>query len=96
MVQEILGGHHWTHRQTDGQSDSNNHHTPHPPTSGGGGGIIKGSQSKDFKKYTQSQINQCEITVKVINSRGEYEAEHKTMEIQTYIHAFIIRKLRNY
>ena len=24
-----------------------------------------------------------------MNSRGEYEAEHNTMEIQTHIHAFI-------
>ena len=47
------------------------------------------------KKYTQSQINRCEITVKVMNSRGKHETEHKTMEIQTYIHAFIIRKLHN-
>ena len=31
-----------------------------------------------------------------MNSRGEHETEHKTMEIQTYIHAFIIRKLHNY
>ena len=31
-----------------------------------------------------------------MNSRGEHEAEHKTMEILTYIHAFIIRKLQNY
>ena len=30
-----------------------------------------------------------------MNSRSEHEAEHKTMEIQTYIHAFIIRKLHN-
>ena len=30
------------------------------------------------------------------NSRGEHETEHKTVEIQTYIHAFIIRKLHNY
>ena len=48
------------------------------------------------KKYTQSQINRCEITIKVMNSRGEHETEHKTMKIQTYIHAFIIRKLHNY
>ena len=31
-----------------------------------------------------------------MNSRGEHGAEHKTMEIQTDIHAFIIRKLHNY
>ena len=31
-----------------------------------------------------------------MNSRGEHETEHKTVEIQTYIHAFIIRKLHNY
>ena len=31
-----------------------------------------------------------------MKSRGEHEAEHKTVEIQTYIHAFIIRKLHNY
>ena len=48
------------------------------------------------KQYTQSQINRCEITIKVMNSRGEHETEHKTMKIQTYIHAFIIRKLHNY
>ena len=48
------------------------------------------------KKYTQSQINRCQITIKVINSRGKHETEHKTMEIQTYIHAFINRKLHNY
>ena len=48
------------------------------------------------KKYTQSQINRCEITIKIMNSRGKHETEHKTMEIQTYIHVFIIRKLYNY
>ena len=48
------------------------------------------------KKYTQSQINRSEITIKVMNSRGKRETEHKTMKIQTYIHAFIIRKLHNY
>ena len=32
----------------------------------------------------------------VMNSRGVYEAEHKVMEIQTHVHAFIIRKLQNY
>ena len=31
-----------------------------------------------------------------MNSRGEHETEHKTVEIQTYVHAFIIRKLHNY
>ena len=31
-----------------------------------------------------------------MNSRGKHETEHKTMEIQTYIHAFINRKLHNY
>ena len=31
-----------------------------------------------------------------MSSRGEHEAEHKTVEIQTYIHAFINRKLHNY
>ena len=31
-----------------------------------------------------------------MNSRGKHETEHKTMEIQTYIHVFIIRKLYNY
>ena len=32
-----------------------------------------------------------------MNSRGEYEAEHKTMEIQhTYLHAFTIRKFHYY
>ena len=31
-----------------------------------------------------------------MNSRGKHETEHKTMEIQTYIHACIIRKLHNY
>ena len=30
-----------------------------------------------------------------MNSRGEYEAEHNSMEIQIYMHAFIIRKLQN-
>ena len=48
------------------------------------------------KRYRQSQINRCEITIKVMNNRGELEAVHKTMEIQTYIHAFIIKKLHNY
>ena len=33
------------------------------------------------KKYTQSQINRCGITIKVMNSRGKHETEHKTMEI---------------
>ena len=32
----------------------------------------------------------------VMNSRVKHETEHKTMEIQTYIHAFIIRKVHNY
>ena len=32
----------------------------------------------------------------VMNSRGKHETEHKTVEIQTYIHAFIIRKLHYY
>ena len=32
----------------------------------------------------------------VMNGRGKHETEHKTMEIQTYIHAFINRKLHNY
>ena len=31
-----------------------------------------------------------------MSRRGEYEAEHKTIEIHTYIHAFIVRKLYNY
>ena len=31
-----------------------------------------------------------------MNSRGKHETEHKTMEIQTYIHALINRKLHNY
>ena len=31
-----------------------------------------------------------------MNSRGKYETEHKTMGVQTYIHAFINRKLQNY
>ena len=31
-----------------------------------------------------------------MNSREKHETEHKTMEIQTYLHAFIIRKLHNY
>ena len=31
-----------------------------------------------------------------MNGRGKHETEHKTMEIQTYIHAFINRKLHNY
>ena len=31
-----------------------------------------------------------------MNSRGKHETEHKTMEIQTYIHTFINRKLHNY
>ena len=29
----------------------------------------------------------------VMNGRGKHETEHKTMEIQTYIHPFINRKL---
>ena len=45
------------------------------------------------KKYTQSQIARCEITIKVMDSRGKHEAEHKTVEIHTCIHALIIRKL---
>ena len=48
------------------------------------------------KKYTQSQIKRCEIAIKVKNSRDKHETEHKTLEIQTYIHAFIIRKLHIY
>ena len=32
----------------------------------------------------------------VMNSRGVYEAEHKVMEIQTHVHAFIPRKSHNY
>ena len=44
----------------------------------------------------QSRINRCEITITVMNGRGKHETEHKTMEIQTYIHAFINRKLHNY
>ena len=48
------------------------------------------------KEYTQSQIIRCEKTIMVMNSRGKHETEHKTMEIQTYIHAFINRKLHNY
>ena len=31
------------------------------------------------KKFTQSQINRCEIIIKAMNSTGEHEAEHKTM-----------------
>ena len=31
-----------------------------------------------------------------MNGRGKHETEHKTMEIQTNIHAFINRKLLNY
>ena len=31
-----------------------------------------------------------------MNSRGKNETEHKAMEIQTYIHAFIMRKLHDY
>ena len=31
-----------------------------------------------------------------MNSRGKHETKHKTMKIQTYTHAFIIRKLHNY
>ena len=31
-----------------------------------------------------------------MNSRGKRETERKTMTIQTYIHAFIHRKLHNY
>ena len=31
-----------------------------------------------------------------MNSRVTHETEHKTMKIQTYIHAFIIRELHNY
>ena len=50
---------------------------------------------KRKKKYTKSELDRCEITIKFTNSRGEHEAEHKTMEIQTYIHAFINRKLHN-
>ena len=49
------------------------------------------NNKKNLKKeYTQSQINRCEITIMVMNSRGKHETEHKTMEIQTYIHSFII------
>ena len=48
------------------------------------------------KKYTQSQINRYEITIMVMNSKGKHETKHKTMKIQTYIHAFINRKLHNY
>ena len=46
--------------------------------------------------YTESQINQCEMITRVINSTGEREAEHKNAKIPTYMHAFIIRKLQNY
>ena len=31
-----------------------------------------------------------------MNSRGKHETEHKAVEIQTYIHAFIMRKLHDY
>ena len=31
-----------------------------------------------------------------MNSRGEYETEHTTMEIQTYRHAVMVRRLRIY
>ena len=51
-------------------------------------------KQKKKKKFTQSQIDRCKIIVKVMNNRGEYETHHKTMEIQAYIHAFIIRKLQ--
>ena len=44
------------------------------------------TKKKEKKEYTQSQINRCEITIMVMNSRGKHETEHKTMEIQTYIH----------
>ena len=59
---------------------------------------IKKNKNKinKIKKYTQSQINRCEITIMVMNSRGKHKTEHKTMEIQTYIHAFINKKLHNY
>ena len=36
------------------------------------------------------------MTIRVMNSRGKLETGHKTMEIQTHIHAFINRKLQNY
>ena len=36
------------------------------------------------------------MTIKVMNSIGKHDTEHKTMKIQTYTHAFIIRKLHNY
>ena len=52
--------------------------------------------NKIKKEYTQSQINRCETTITVMNSRVKHETEHKTMEIHTYIHAFINRKLHNY
>ena len=48
------------------------------------------------KEYTQSQINRCEITIMVMNSRDKHETEHKTMEIQTNLQAFINGKLHNY
>ena len=56
--------------------------------------IIKNKNKK--KEYTQSQINRCEIAIMVMNSRVKHKTEHKTMEIQTYRHAFINRKLHNY
>ena len=40
------------------------------------------------KKYTQSQINRCEITIKVMNSRGKHETEHKPWKYRhTYMHS---------
>ena len=36
------------------------------------------------------------MTIKVMNSIGKHDTEHKTMKIQTDIHAIINRKLHNY
>ena len=44
--------------------------------------------------YKRSLLNRCEVIIKVMSSTGEYEAEHKTMEMHTCMHAFITRKLQ--
>ena len=49
--------------------------------------INKVHKKKKKEEYTQSQINRCEITIMVMSSRGKHETEHKTMEIQTYMHS---------
>ena len=41
-------------------------------------------------------MHRCEIITMVMNSRREHEMEHKTTEMQTYFHVFIITKLQNY